>query len=69
MKELNQIGGKNKQLQGNNGRGENPLALDSVSFFQLLSTNNSGVSFQSTKSPRVWAINLAIPGKREQWVL
>jgi hypothetical protein len=68
--ELTAIGGINKVLQGNIGGGKDPLKRETALYFW---TDICDYTQRKHSNPQILPENmsekLAIPGKRERWVL
>jgi len=68
--ELTAIGGTNKVLQGNMGGGQDPLTRETAPYFRA---NKRDEPERKHSKPLILPENesekLAIPGKRERWVL
>ena len=70
MTELTAIGGSNKVLQGNMEDGQDPLKRETAPYFWA---DICYYTQRKHSTPQILPENtpekLAIPGKREQWVL
>ena len=70
MTELTAIGGKNKVLQGNMEDGKDPLKRETAPYFRVDSRDKTQRKHSTPQIlPENTSENLAIPGKRERWVL
>tara|TARA_A100001037_G_scaffold80212_1_gene72171 strand:+ start:328 stop:540 length:213 start_codon:yes stop_codon:yes gene_type:complete len=68
--ELTAIGGKNKVLQGNMEDGQDPLKRETAPYFRVDSRDKTQRKHSNPQIlPENTSENLAIPGKRERWVL
>jgi hypothetical protein len=68
--ELTAIGGINKVLQGNMEDGEIPLKRQTAPYFWVVICDKTQRKHSNPQIlPENMSEKLAIPGKREQWVL